>query len=88
MQSDVNPEGIEEGDKKDEDNSNTFGSKIGLTSVKYKSLNTLQVGDSIVLLSNLLKETATESRDCNNYILDPNFAWYLVISDLYSYRPL
>jgi len=45
----VNPEGIEEGDKEDEGNSNTFGSKIGLTSVKYESLNTLQVGDSIAL---------------------------------------
>jgi len=88
LQSDVNPEGIEEGDKEDEGNSNTFGSKIGLISVKYESLNTLQVCDPIVFLSNLLKETVAESCDCNNIILDPNFARYLVTLAPYSYRPL
>ena len=79
---------IEEGDTEDEGNSNTFGSKIGLTLVKYESLNTLQVGDPIAFLSNLLKETVAESRDCNMYILDPNFAWYLVTFPPYLYHPL
>jgi len=74
----VNPEGIEEGDKADEGNSDTFGSKTGLISVKYESLNTLQGGDPIASLSNLLKETVAESCDCNTYILDLSFARYLV----------
>jgi len=74
----VNPEGIEEGDKEDEGNSDTFGSKIGLISIKYESLITLQVGDPIASLFNFLKETVSESCDCNTYILDPSFAWYSV----------
>ena len=78
MQSDGNPEGIEEGGKGDEGNSDTLGSKIGLILVKYEILNTLQAGDPINFLFNLLKETVAESSDCNNYILDTSFARYLV----------
>ena len=78
MQADVNPEGIENGDKEDEGNSNTFGSKIGLISVKYESINTLQFGNPIAFLSNFLKEPVAESCGCNTYILDSNFARYLV----------
>jgi len=55
-----------------------FESKIGLTSVEDRSLNTLQVGGPIALLSNLLKDTVAETSDCNNYILDPNLTRYLV----------
>ena len=55
-----------------------FGSKIGLILVKHEIINTFQVNDPIAFLSNLLKETVAESRDRNTYILDPNFARYLV----------
>ena len=49
-----------------------------LTLVKYKSLNTPQVCDPIALLSNLLKDTVAESRDFNDYMLDPNLVRYWV----------
>ena len=64
-----------------------FRSNIGLTSVKYESLNTLQVGDPIAFLSNLLKYTVTESSDCNSYLLDLNLALSFVrVSSMYVGR--